>query len=46
MSGKGSKPRPFSVSKEKFSQNWDAIFSKSKKENNNKQKSKDINTSK
>jgi hypothetical protein len=24
--GKGSKPRPFSVSQEKFSDNWDKIF--------------------
>lgn len=23
---KGSKPRPFSISKEKFDQNWDRIF--------------------
>lgn len=46
MSGKGSKPRPFSVSKEKFSENWDAIFNKSKKKNSNKEKSKDINTNK
>ena len=28
MSGKGSKARPFSVSREKFSDNWDAIFKK------------------
>jgi len=28
MSGKGSKSRPFSVSREKFSENWDAIFKK------------------
>ncbi len=28
MSGKGSKARPFSVSWEKFSENWDAIFDK------------------
>jgi len=29
--GKGSMPRPFSVSQEKFSDNWDKIF-KPKKE--------------
>ena len=28
MAGKGSKPRPLSVPKEKFDQNWDAIFGK------------------
>jgi hypothetical protein len=26
--GKGSKPRPFSVSQENFSDNWDKIFKK------------------
>ena len=30
MSGKGSSPRPFSVSQETFSNNWDAIFKKDK----------------
>jgi hypothetical protein len=29
--GKGSLPRPFSVDKETFSTNWDAIFNKKKK---------------
>lgn len=28
MAGKGSKPRPLSVPKEKFDQNWNAIFGK------------------
>ena len=28
MSGKGSSPRPFSVSQQQFDANWDAIFSK------------------
>lgn len=28
MSGKGSRPRPFSVSQDQFGSNWDAIFSK------------------
>ena len=28
MSGKGSKPRPFSVERDKFESNWDKIFSK------------------
>ena len=29
--GKGSSPRPYSVSKEEFANNWDAIFGKKKK---------------
>jgi hypothetical protein len=28
MNGKGSKPRPLSVSKEEFNKNWDEIFAK------------------
>ena len=28
MSGKGSKPRPFSVDRETFDNNWDQIFKK------------------
>ena len=28
--GKGSSPRPFSVSQQKFCDNWDAIFKKDK----------------
>jgi hypothetical protein len=28
MSGKGSSPRPFSVSQDKFAENWDRIFVK------------------
>jgi hypothetical protein len=28
--GKGSRPRPFSVSQNTFSQNWDQIFNKEK----------------
>lgn len=30
MSGKGSRPRPFSVSQDTFASNWDAIFGKAK----------------
>ena len=26
MNGKGSKPRPFSISQEEFKKNWDEIF--------------------
>jgi len=32
MSGKGSRPRPYSVSQTQFEKNWDNIFSKSKLE--------------
>lgn len=28
MSGKGSRPRPYSVSQEQFGNNWDSIFGK------------------
>ena len=28
MSGKGSKPRPYSVDQKQFASNWDAIFNK------------------
>lgn len=31
--GKGSKPRPFGVDKSTFDNNWDAIFGKKAKEN-------------
>jgi hypothetical protein len=32
--GKGSKPRPFSVDQKTFDNNWDTIFSKKKKSDN------------
>lgn len=32
--GKGCKPRPYSVDKETFENNWDRIFGKKKKEDN------------
>lgn len=31
MSGKGSSPRPFSVSQDKFAENFDRIFRKDKR---------------
>lgn len=34
--GKGSSPRPFSVSKDKFSENWDKIFKKDKEKSSEK----------
>jgi hypothetical protein len=30
--GKGSSPRPFSVDRKKFEDNWDRIFTKKKEE--------------
>lgn len=35
MSGKGSKPRPFSVSQDEFNKRWDEIFSKNKENKDN-----------
>ena len=32
MSGKGSKPRPYSVSQSQFANNWNSIFRKSTKD--------------
>jgi hypothetical protein len=32
--GKGSSPRPYSVSHEEFSKNWDSIFKKDKEPKN------------
>jgi hypothetical protein len=32
MSGKGSKPRPYSVDQETFINNWDRIFGNKKRE--------------
>lgn len=34
--GKGSKPRPFSVDKKKFDDNWDRIFGKKDQEKEKK----------
>ncbi len=33
--GKGSKPRPYSVSQEEFDNNWDNIFKKDKSKDKN-----------
>jgi hypothetical protein len=43
MSGKGSRPRPYSVDRKTFESNWDKIFGKKPektvtKKNNKKQK--------
>jgi hypothetical protein len=32
MSGKGSRPRPYSVDRKTFDNNWDNIFKKDKRE--------------
>ena len=37
MSGKGSKPRPYSVDQKTFDSNWDRIFSNRKKTEPEKQ---------
>ena len=33
--GKGSKPRPFSISQEEFNSNWDNIFKKDRSKDEN-----------
>lgn len=38
MSGKGSRPRPFSVDRKTFESNWDKIFSKKKNTNSKNKK--------
>jgi len=40
MSGKGSKPRPFSVDRKTFESNWDKIFSKKTKKKSTEKSSK------
>lgn len=46
MSGKGSKPRPFSVDRKTFESNWEKIFGKQSKkkttEKNSKNQKQDI----
>jgi len=36
MSGKGSKPRPLSVPRKQFDENWERIFGKKNKEEKKK----------
>jgi hypothetical protein len=36
MSGKGSRPRPYSVDRKTFESNWDKIFSKKSKKSDTK----------
>jgi hypothetical protein len=44
MSGKGSKPRPFSVDRKTYESNWERIFGKKtkQKENSKKKQKQDI----
>lgn len=35
--GKGSSPRPFSISQDEYEKRWDAIFQRDLKEDNSKQ---------
>ena len=42
MSGKGSKPRPLSVPRKVYEDNWEHIFGKKKKENSKKKQKQDI----
>lgn len=40
MSGKGSRPRPFSVNRKTFESNWQKIFGKKKDKTKNKKLAK------
>ena len=40
MSGKGSKPRPLSVPRKVYENNWEHIFGKKNKKENSKKKEK------
>lgn len=40
MSGKGSKPRPYSVDRKTFESNWDRIFGKKTTKNTKEKSSK------
>jgi hypothetical protein len=40
MSGKGSRPRPYSVDRKTFESNWDKIFSKKSKKSDTKKSNK------
>lgn len=44
MAGKGDRPRPFSVDKDTYSDNWDRIFKKDK-EKDDKEKNGTTKTS-
>lgn len=40
--GKGSSPRPFSVTKEEFDNHWEVIFGKKKKQEQEQTQSDDV----
>lgn len=42
MSGKGSKPRPFSVDRKTFESNWDKIFKNKKSKKTKEPQAKSI----
>jgi len=42
MSGKGSKPRPLSVSRKVFENNWDRIFKKKEQQKKNTSKTQKL----
>ena len=42
MSGKGSKPRPLSVPRKQFDDNWDRIFGNKQRERNTKQNNRSV----
>ena len=42
MSGKGSKPRPFAITREHFVENWDKIFNKEDNTGTDKNEYQDI----
>lgn len=42
MSGKGSRPRPFSVPRKVYENNWERIFGKKNKKENSKKKETQI----
>jgi len=46
MSGKGSSPRPYSVDRKTFENNWDRIFSDRKEESEKETIDQDQNSSK
>lgn len=42
MAGKGSKPRPFAITREHFVENWDKIFNKENNTGTDKNEYQDI----
>ena len=44
MAGKGSKPRPLSIPRKQFDDNWDRIFGKKKSERDKEQNNRTVPT--